>query len=102
MLWDSCRHSGLSITATPEGERTRQTVGRRVSTTYTDQTCLFILCVRWDDQWRRTCVAPSVAHVGGNEAPLVCGRVVKLHGREVTGPVVSADHVQQSVDRTDA
>lgn len=47
-----------------------------------------------------TGVAPSVAHVGGNEAPLVRGRVVKLHRGEVTGPVVSSDHVQQPINGT--
>lgn len=49
-----------------------------------------------------TCVAASVAHVCGDEAPLVCGRVVKLYRGEVTGAVVSSDHVQQPVDGTDA
>lgn len=48
-----------------------------------------------------TSIAASVAHVGGNEAPLVCGWVVKLYGGEVTGPVVSSNHIQQSVNGTD-
>lgn len=45
-----------------------------------------------------TGVAASVAHVGGDEAPLVCGRVVKLHRGEVARAVVPSDHVQQPVD----
>lgn len=45
-----------------------------------------------------TGVAAPVAHVCRNEAPLVCGRVVELHGRQVAGAVVAADHVQQPVD----
>lgn len=49
---------------------------------------------------RLTSIAASIAHVCGNEAPLVCGRVIKLHRGEVTGPVVSSDHVQQPVNRT--
>lgn len=52
--------------------------------------------------WKRkvilTGVAASVAHVGGDEAPLVCGRVVKLHRGEVARAVVPSDHVQQPVD----
>lgn len=48
-----------------------------------------------------TGVAASVAHVCGDEAPLVRGRVVKLYGGEVAGPVVSSDHVQQPVNGTD-
>lgn len=45
-----------------------------------------------------TGVAAPVAHVCRNEAPLVCGWVVELHGRQIAGAVVSADHVQQPVD----
>lgn len=51
---------------------------------------------------RLTSIAASIAHVCGNEAPLVCGRVVKLDRGEVTGPVVSSNHVQQPVNGTDA
>lgn len=50
---------------------------------------------------RFTSIAASVAHVGGNEAPLVCGWVVKLYRGEVTGAVVASDHVQQPVNGTD-
>lgn len=50
---------------------------------------------------RFTSVAASIAHVGGNEAPLVCGWVVKLYGGEITGAVVASDHVQQPVNGTD-
>lgn len=49
---------------------------------------------------RFTSIAASVAHVGGNEAPLVCGWVVKLYRGEVTGAVVASDHVQQPVNGT--
>jgi len=50
---------------------------------------------------RPTSIAASVAHVGGNKAPLVCGRVVILYRGKVTGPVVSSDHVQQPINGTD-
>lgn len=49
-----------------------------------------------------TGVGASVVHVGGNEAPLVCGWVVKLHRGQIAGAVVSSDHVQQPVNGTDA
>lgn len=49
-----------------------------------------------------TSVAASVAHVCGDEAPLVGGRVVELHRGEVTRAVVPSDHIQQPVNGTDA
>lgn len=49
-----------------------------------------------------TSVAASVAHVCGDEAPPVGGRVVELHRGEVTRAVVPSDHIQQPVDGTDA
>lgn len=45
-----------------------------------------------------TGVAAPVAHVCRNEAPLVCARVVELHGRQIAGPIVATDHVQQPVN----
>ena len=45
-----------------------------------------------------TCVAAAVAHVGGDQAPLVRGRVVELHRGQVAGAVVPADHVQKPVN----
>lgn len=54
----------------------------------------------WCAELRCTSIAAPVAHVGGDEAPLVCGRVVKLYRGEVTGAVVSSDHIQQSVNST--
>lgn len=49
-----------------------------------------------------TSVAASVAHVCGDEAPPVSGRVVELHRGEVTRAVVPSDHIQQPVNGTDA
>lgn len=49
-----------------------------------------------------TSVAASVAHVCGDEAPPVGGRVVELHRGEVTRAVVPSDHIQQPVNGTDA
>lgn len=49
-----------------------------------------------------TGVAASVAHVCGDEAPPVGGRVVELHRREVTRAIVPSDHIQQPINGTDA
>lgn len=48
-----------------------------------------------------TSVAASVAHVCGDEAPPVGGRIVELHRGEVTRAVVPSDHIQQPVNGTD-
>ena len=107
MLWAAPGHSGLSITATPVGVRKIKRVSERNSC----GKCEDLLSVlyfpprdveKWPVFSARTCIAAPVAHVCGDEAPLVDGRVVKLYGGEVAGAVVSSDHVQQPVDGTDA
>lgn len=52
-------------------------------------------------QLSRTSIAASIAHIGWNEAPLVRGWIVKLYRRQVTGPVIPSNHIQQSVNGTD-
>lgn len=91
-LWETAQptlrgargYSGLSITATPAG-------GRRIRVSGTERVAI-------GEAPGPTGVAAPVAHVCRNEAPLVCGWVVELHGRQIAGPIVSADHVQQPVN----
>ena len=45
-----------------------------------------------------TCIAASVAHVGGDQAPLVRGWVVVLYRGQVTRAIVSSNHIQQAID----
>lgn len=87
VLREAVGHSGLSITATPACVRERP--GEKELRAKRAEPCGF------------TSVAASVAHVGGDQTPLVCCRVVKLHGRKVAGAVVPSDDVQQPVDGTD-
>lgn len=80
-------HNSLSITDTPE---------MKVKPVNTESGNERISDTAVYSEWL-TCIAATVAHVRGNQTPLVSSRVVELDRGKVTRAVIPTDDVQQAV-----